>query len=156
MLRNRKRKVGSMAIKVDMSKASYRVEWGFLANMMYDSLLFSIATDRECATIRKILDDYSVASGQVINFVKSTMCVIREEAMLWHFDKSGDNSVRSGYKAMFSPLVAEAMAVLRGILLALERSLVPFVIESDALNVVDLIKSGRSPSTDVGTMISDI
>ena len=40
-----------------------------------DSLLFSEATSGNCVAIRKILDDYARASGQAINFAKSTMCV---------------------------------------------------------------------------------
>ncbi|KAK2641479.1 hypothetical protein Ddye_023242 [Dipteronia dyeriana] len=39
-----------------------------------DSLLFSRASDRDCSTIRSLLDDYSAASGQVINFEKFTVC----------------------------------------------------------------------------------
>ncbi|KAI9191546.1 hypothetical protein LWI28_009874 [Acer negundo] len=31
-----------------------------------------------------------------------------------------------------------------------------FLVESDALNVVNLIRSGRPPDTDVGTVIGDI
>ena len=31
--------------------------------------------ESDCRTIRNILDDYLVASGQVINFEKSVMCI---------------------------------------------------------------------------------
>lgn len=40
-----------------------------------DSLLFSNVTDIDFFTIRQILDDYAEASGQVINFEKSTVCL---------------------------------------------------------------------------------
>ncbi|KAK3212813.1 hypothetical protein Dsin_017519 [Dipteronia sinensis] len=40
-----------------------------------DSLLFSGASMRECVLIRRILDVYFRASGQLVNFVKSSMCV---------------------------------------------------------------------------------
>ncbi|KAK3188705.1 hypothetical protein Dsin_028266 [Dipteronia sinensis] len=40
-----------------------------------DSLLFAQATDYNCKSIRRILDTYARASGQVINFAKSAMCV---------------------------------------------------------------------------------
>ena len=52
--------------------------------------------------------------------------------------------------ACFSPQVAEAMAVLRGIRFAVDAGLVLAVIESDAKYVVDLIKLGDvAPSADV-------
>ncbi|KAK3229743.1 hypothetical protein Dsin_001624 [Dipteronia sinensis] len=59
-------------------------------------------------------------------------------------------------KATVSPLVVEALAIFRGILLALERYMVPFVVESYALNVITPLKSGISPSCNVGIVISDI
>ncbi|KAK3218733.1 hypothetical protein Dsin_012703 [Dipteronia sinensis] len=40
-----------------------------------DSLLFAQATDYNCKSIRRILDTYARASGQVINFAKLAMCV---------------------------------------------------------------------------------
>ncbi|KAK2642451.1 hypothetical protein Ddye_024214 [Dipteronia dyeriana] len=42
-----------------------------------DSLLFSKATDRECYTIRHILETYAAALGQTINYEKSVMCFSR-------------------------------------------------------------------------------
>ncbi|KAK4855358.1 hypothetical protein QYF36_006418 [Acer negundo] len=42
-------------------------------------------------------------------------------------------------KAMFSPLMAEAMAVWWGILLAMESGIVIFQIETDSLQVVELV-----------------
>ncbi|KAK2652881.1 hypothetical protein Ddye_012737 [Dipteronia dyeriana] len=42
-----------------------------------DSLLFSRATDSDCATIRKMIDTYAAASGQAINFDKFVVCVSR-------------------------------------------------------------------------------
>ncbi|KAK3194205.1 hypothetical protein Dsin_025515 [Dipteronia sinensis] len=51
-LRTKRRKKGSLALKLDMSKA-----------YDHDSLLFSGASLRECVLIRRILDVYSRASG---------------------------------------------------------------------------------------------
>lgn len=40
-----------------------------------DSLLFAKATNGNCMTIKSILSDYAIASGQVTNFGKSALCV---------------------------------------------------------------------------------
>ena len=42
-----------------------------------DSLLFAKATRKNCITISYIIQDYALASGQVINFDKSAICVSR-------------------------------------------------------------------------------
>ena len=59
-------------------------------------------------------------------------------------------------KATVSPLVAEAMAVLCGIHLALDSGLCPFQVETDSLSVVNLVIKGCPPLGDVGTVIGDI
>ncbi|KAI9195894.1 hypothetical protein LWI28_019143 [Acer negundo] len=58
--------------------------------------------------------------------------------------------------ANFSPLVAEATALFRGIVFALEAGLTPLTAETDSKMVVDLIECGSSPRSDVGTIIFDI
>ncbi|KAK3230420.1 hypothetical protein Dsin_002301 [Dipteronia sinensis] len=40
-----------------------------------DSLFFSKATRKDCLVLKRILDDYASASGQVVNFNKSALCV---------------------------------------------------------------------------------
>ncbi|KAK3200734.1 hypothetical protein Dsin_024149 [Dipteronia sinensis] len=101
-LKRKKRKESSMAIKLDMSKAYNRVEWGFIDQMMRkldfsdswvervmlcvtsvsysfavnnDNLLFSKATSADGLAFLGVLDDYTAASSQVINFDKSAICV---------------------------------------------------------------------------------
>ncbi|KAK3188892.1 hypothetical protein Dsin_028453 [Dipteronia sinensis] len=56
----------------------------------------------------------------------------------------------------FSPQVAEVVTILRGIDLAMDTCLVPAIVESDALGVVNLINSGHSVSAEVGMVVDDI
>ncbi|KAK3182976.1 hypothetical protein Dsin_030262 [Dipteronia sinensis] len=58
--------------------------------------------------------------------------------------------------ACFSPQVAEATALLRSIMFAVDSGLIPAVVESYANDVVDLVNSGLPPLTHIGTVISDI
>ncbi|KAK3228881.1 hypothetical protein Dsin_000762 [Dipteronia sinensis] len=122
-LKHRKRKIGLVAIKLDMSKAYNRVEWIFLEQMMlrlsfpekwvkmlmrgtlqpdyrgnsmgklasfkcsrsgptishlfftYDSLIFAKANDANCVEGRRVLNNYDLASKQLVNFDKSPLCV---------------------------------------------------------------------------------
>ncbi|KAK2657776.1 hypothetical protein Ddye_010828 [Dipteronia dyeriana] len=48
--------------------------------------------------------------------------------------------------ASYDPLIAEAVAMLRGIVFAFYSGLVPFVIETYSLGVVDLMTDGRQVS----------
>ncbi|KAK2652270.1 hypothetical protein Ddye_012126 [Dipteronia dyeriana] len=58
-------------------------------------------------------------------------------------------------EACYSPQVAEAVAILRGIDFAIDTNLVPTVVESNVLGVVNLVNSGTSTSTDVGLVVDD-
>ncbi|KAK2643514.1 hypothetical protein Ddye_025277 [Dipteronia dyeriana] len=71
-------------------------------------------------------------------------------------DMSGIVKVAPSLKlqAMFSALVTEAMAVYRGILLAIESGMVPFQIESNSLHVVELVNRGVPSPAVVGSIIS--
>ncbi|KAK3218996.1 hypothetical protein Dsin_012966 [Dipteronia sinensis] len=59
-------------------------------------------------------------------------------------------------EANYSPLVAEAMAIFRGITFAVEAGLVPIVVESDALAVVNLINAGDQIHAEIGLVVCDI
>ncbi|KAK2635038.1 hypothetical protein Ddye_029830 [Dipteronia dyeriana] len=59
-------------------------------------------------------------------------------------------------EAAFSPQVAEATTILRGINFDLETGLVPCVIESNELEVIKMINSGKNISTDIGLIVFDI
>ncbi|KAK3228153.1 hypothetical protein Dsin_008015 [Dipteronia sinensis] len=55
----------------------------------------------------------------------------------------------------YSPLVVEIVALLRGMELALDTGLLPAVVESDALKVVNLVKFSCNNLSDVGLVIQD-
>ncbi|KAK3205547.1 hypothetical protein Dsin_019593 [Dipteronia sinensis] len=52
--------------------------------------------------------------------------------------------------------IAEAMAILCGIVFSKDMGLLPAVVESDALGVVNLINTGSAISADVGVVLNDI
>ncbi|KAK3211336.1 hypothetical protein Dsin_016042 [Dipteronia sinensis] len=54
------------------------------------------------------------------------------------------------------PQIAKATAVLCRIDLAIETWLLPFVVETDALEMANLVNAGCANSTDVGLVIDDI
>ena len=60
------------------------------------------------------------------------------------------------FVASFTPPVAKASAVLRGLQLAFDASLLPIEIESDALEVVNLVNSECDISAEIGLVVSDI
>jgi hypothetical protein len=73
-------------------------------------------------------------------------------------DDGGHVWVSSAQKFVFgfSPLMAKALAILRGLHLAVDYGLLPTVLESDAKSVVDLINSDSCSFTDIGVIVSDI
>ncbi|TXG47194.1 hypothetical protein EZV62_026488 [Acer yangbiense] len=60
------------------------------------------------------------------------------------------------FRTAFSPVIAEALAVLEGLRLAKLGGFFPTVLESDALTVVQDICRNESLSSDVGLVIDDI
>ncbi|KAK2634855.1 hypothetical protein Ddye_029647 [Dipteronia dyeriana] len=50
----------------------------------------------------------------------------------------------------------EAAAILQGLRTSIEHNLLPAVLESDSMKVVNLINSGSCPLSDIGVIISDI
>ncbi|KAK3229800.1 hypothetical protein Dsin_001681 [Dipteronia sinensis] len=58
--------------------------------------------------------------------------------------------------ASYSPKAVEAVALLRGIDFAVDVGMVPVVIESDVLGVVNLVNSGKPSSAEIGLVIDDI
>ncbi|KAL5843086.1 hypothetical protein ACOSQ3_013689 [Xanthoceras sorbifolium] len=58
--------------------------------------------------------------------------------------------------AFFLPLLAEAATVLYGVWLALRSGLSPILVESDTLGVVNVIKGGSIPCSNLGLFVSDI
>ncbi|KAK2649623.1 hypothetical protein Ddye_017112 [Dipteronia dyeriana] len=60
------------------------------------------------------------------------------------------------FTACFSPLVAEAVAILRGLQCAVSCGFYPVVLDSDAKWVVDLINSGNETQAEIGAIVEDI
>ncbi|KAK0586989.1 hypothetical protein LWI29_015756 [Acer saccharum] len=58
--------------------------------------------------------------------------------------------------ALVSPFMAEALVVRNGIQMDYEADLVPFQIEFDSLQVVDLVRKGIPFAVDVGPVIAKI
>ncbi|KAL5794121.1 hypothetical protein ACOSP7_002715 [Xanthoceras sorbifolium] len=61
-----------------------------------------------------------------------------------------------GFDSLYSPPIAEALAILRGITLAVETGLLPVCVESDAEFVVNLITSKATPISEIGVVIEEI
>ncbi|KAK2662343.1 hypothetical protein Ddye_000917 [Dipteronia dyeriana] len=59
-------------------------------------------------------------------------------------------------QAMYVPLVAKALAIWKGMQLAVDSGLVHFLIESDSLQAFELINSRTCSHADVGSIISMI
>ncbi|KAK4841800.1 hypothetical protein QYF36_010702 [Acer negundo] len=69
----------------------------------------------------------------------------------------GVSAAKSIYvKAMYSPIIAKAMAVWQGLLLAFDHGFIPCLIDSESLQVVEMINKGFPPLLDVGPVISMI
>ncbi|KAK2665976.1 hypothetical protein Ddye_004550 [Dipteronia dyeriana] len=88
-----------------------------------------------------------LAEFQMLNFegnFSSVGVVIR--------DSNGfvKRSLYRRFEVCFLPQIIEAMAILRGLHLALENGLVPMILESDALDLVNKIRSQTVPSYKVG------
>ncbi|KAI9195822.1 hypothetical protein LWI28_018444 [Acer negundo] len=58
--------------------------------------------------------------------------------------------------ANFSPKVAEALAILRGLIFAVDIGLLPVSVELDTLEVVSLINSGKDISAGIGLFVEEI
>ncbi|TXG48435.1 hypothetical protein EZV62_027729 [Acer yangbiense] len=58
--------------------------------------------------------------------------------------------------ASYSPQLAEAFAIFRGLHFVEECGLLPYAIESDVQVVINLISDGCFPCSDVGLIIKDI
>ncbi|KAK1551128.1 hypothetical protein Q3G72_030748 [Acer saccharum] len=58
--------------------------------------------------------------------------------------------------AGFGVQIAECVALLRGLQLGVSLGLVPCIVESDALTVVNLVNSNQPPPAEIGIAIQDV
>ncbi|KAK2645541.1 hypothetical protein Ddye_020736 [Dipteronia dyeriana] len=56
----------------------------------------------------------------------------------------------------FSFQITKAVAIFRGLVLAVNSGLLPLVVESSTKAVIDMINSGVAPQADIGVIIHDI
>ncbi|KAL5745280.1 hypothetical protein ACOSP7_026426 [Xanthoceras sorbifolium] len=61
-----------------------------------------------------------------------------------------------GFDSLYSPPIAEALAILCGINLVIETGLLPVCVESDAEFVVNLISSKAALISEIGVVIEEI
>ncbi|KAK2645600.1 hypothetical protein Ddye_020795 [Dipteronia dyeriana] len=66
------------------------------------------------------------------------------------------NAITQKVKVGYFPITVEAVAILRGLIFAEEFGLLPSVIETDALNVVNMIKHDMLIFADISLEIMDI
>ncbi|KAL5782119.1 hypothetical protein ACOSP7_007148 [Xanthoceras sorbifolium] len=61
-----------------------------------------------------------------------------------------------GITASLDPSLAEAMAVLHSIRLAIDSGFSHILVESDALDMINILRDGVIPSSDLGLIVLDI
>ncbi|KAL5746540.1 hypothetical protein ACOSP7_027686 [Xanthoceras sorbifolium] len=73
-------------------------------------------------------------------------------------DNNGSIMVAAGltFRFVFDVELAEALAILEGIQLALSRGFLPFCVESDALNIVNLCCDSVPVRSDLSIVVQDI
>ncbi|KAK2638830.1 hypothetical protein Ddye_026625 [Dipteronia dyeriana] len=76
--------------------------------------------------------------------------------VIWDRDGKVMASFSQGFNTCYQPQIAEVMVILEGISLAVSTGLLPAVLESDALTVVNDISSQVPLCANVGVVISDI
>ncbi|KAK3204431.1 hypothetical protein Dsin_018477 [Dipteronia sinensis] len=95
----------------------------------------------------KVLDDYVKALGQVLNFEKSLICVSQSVFDLENARLAAIVGVR---------MMAEAVAIYKGLQFAIDIGLNSVVLESNTTIVVKWIKDGSHLDSVVGVLMSDI
>ncbi|KAK3211235.1 hypothetical protein Dsin_015941 [Dipteronia sinensis] len=130
ILKCRKRKYGSMAIKLYMSKVYDRVEWCFLQKMLIKcgffekwvclimNMIFSKADVSNCQEVRTVLDTYAKFSGQLVNYNKSAVFVSPSFSVGW-----GEKLLSVGGKDILIKAVIQAIPAYAMNLFRLPKSL---------------------------------
>ncbi|TXG67978.1 hypothetical protein EZV62_009253 [Acer yangbiense] len=98
----------------------------------------------------KFVDDFRVANNQGTgNSVVDLLEVVK-----WQCPESGTFKLNTDAALLATQM--KAMAILQGIIFAVETGNLPLVVESDAKGVVETINKGVSTNADLGVIIDDI
>ncbi|KAL5767025.1 hypothetical protein ACOSQ2_013808 [Xanthoceras sorbifolium] len=65
-------------------------------------------------------------------------------------------SCAQGFKASYSPPIAEALAILRGLRLIIDSRLVPVRLESDAKSIVNIVLANFATLSEIRIVIEEI
>ncbi|TXG46802.1 hypothetical protein EZV62_026096 [Acer yangbiense] len=162
------------AARAEMGRAGTEAQQGKLEGSKYDSLLGKqglvdggVPDDKKQRNVLRTvvhctaeLSKWYAGNRRELNRdikAKQPVGTVRVGIIVRDWTGSVLGSSAQTISAGFSPLVAEAIALLRGLCFARDVGLWPCLVELDALSVVNLIlDNGPLPCSEIGFVIQDI